>query len=644
MPRNAEAPAKGTTADDFAPTQWNIIYLLMTVGALMAALSISIQPLLLDKIFGIAFEKEGAVNADIQVVAEIVSIVCVGWFGLLSDRIGRVRIIALGFLIAVVGAAVSLLSLQVGLAFGAAGLVLFYLTRVLLTVGADTVQLQLSTLVGDVSSRANRPRLMGNLVFMMVFGGTMLAAIVMQMADYPGGVFLIMCLPLLAGIAGFQLTRRNLRDVAPPQPASEDDEHPLRQVWTVITSDPRMQLAFAAAFYTRADVIILSLFFSLWCISVSDLVGVTRTFATAHAAVMIGLLGLAVLAAVPLWRSFIERHSRISAFGASLSLAALGYIWLGMFANPFNWLVALPLLMVGIGHAGCFVTLQVLTVDASPKPILGAMVGAGYLVGGLGTVMLVQSGGYYFDALGPRAPFILMGTGKMLVTLYAAWLLANGIDETCDHHLKSARTVDWKPLVFLTAALPFVWLVGRSVIEGYISNGSLGEAPVGFVNRYLGDWAFTFLIISLAMRPVQEITGIKTLAKYRRMIGLFAFFYAVMHVLAYVTLEWALNLGDMVGDIYKRPFILLGLAAFALLIPLAFTSANSQIKKIGGKRWKKLHSATYVINALVALHFILAANHENGEPYVYAAAVIVLLWYRFYQWRGGDVLRALRIG
>jgi DMSO/TMAO reductase YedYZ heme-binding membrane subunit len=647
MPRNGKPAASETAVVGFAPAQWNVIYLLMTVGALVAALSISIQPLLLDKIFGIAFEKEGAVNADIQVVAEIVSIIGVGWFGLLSDRIGRVRIIALGFLIAVVGAITSLLSLQMGLAFGAAGLVLFYLTRVLLTVGADTVQLQLSTLVGDVSSHANRPRLMGNLVFMMVFGGTMLSAIVMQMADYRGGVFFIMCLPLLAGVAGFQLARKTLRDVVAPAPPGGDgetgDEHPLRQVWAVITSDPRMQLAFAAAFYTRADVIILSLFFSLWCISVSDLVGVTRTFATAHAAVMIGLLGLAVLAAVPVWRSFIERHSRISAIGASLSLAAVGYIWLGMFANPFNWLVTLPLLMVGIGHAGCFVTLQVLTVDASPKPILGAMVGAGYLVGGLGTVMLVQSGGYYFDALGPRAPFILMGTGKMLVTLYAAWLLANGIDETCDHHLKSARKVDWKPLVFLTAALPFVWLVGRSVIEGYISNGSLGEAPVGFVNRYLGDWAFTFLIISLAMRPVQEITGIKTLAKYRRMIGLFAFFYAVLHVLAYVTLEWALNLGDMSADIYKRPFILLGLGAFSLLIPLAFTSANSQIKRIGGKRWKRLHSATYVINGLVALHFILAANHENGEPYVYAAAVFVLLWYRVHQWRGGNVLRALRI-
>ncbi|CAA7625247.1 magnetosome biogenesis transporter MamZ [Magnetospirillum sp. UT-4] len=628
---------------ELSPGQWNTVYVLMSLGALVAALSIAMQPLLLDKIFGIAFEKEGAVNANIQVVAEIVAVVCVGWFGLLSDRVGRVRLVAVGFLIAAAGAGISLISLQVGLTFGAAGLALFYLTRVLLTVGADTVQLQLSTLVGDISSRGNRPRLMSRLVFMMMFGGTMLAAIVMQMADYPGGVFAIMCLPLLGGLAGFQLTRRILEET-PPAVSDAASESPIRQVWETITKDPRMQLAVAAAFYTRADVILLSLFFSLWCISVSGMVGIGRTAATTHAAVMIGLLGGAVLVAVPLWRRFIERHSRVSAIGASLSLSAMGYIWLGMFANPFNWLVALPLIMVGIAHAGCFVTLQVLTVDIAPKPIRGAMVGAGYLVGALGTVMLVQSGGYYFDALGPRAPFILTGTGKLLVTLFAAWLLANGIDETADHHLKTARKIEWKPLVFLTALLPFVWLVGRSLIEGYIANGSLGEAPVGFVNRYLGDWAFTFLIISLSMRPVQEITGIKTLARYRRMIGLFAFFYAVLHVIAYVTLEWALNLGDMASDIYKRPFILLGLLAFAFLIPLAVTSANSQVKRIGGKRWKQLHRAVYAINALVALHFILAANHENGEPYVYAAAVVVLLWYRFHQWRGADMLRLLKIG
>ena len=155
---------------------------------------------------------------------------------------------------------------------------------------------------------------------------------------------------------------------------------------------------------------------------------------------------------------------------------------------------------------------------------------------------------------------------------------------------------------------------------------------MGFINRYLGDWAFTFLIISLSLRPLQELTGLKSLAKYRRMIGLYAFFYAVLHVIAYISLEWAFNLDDMAADIYKRPFIILGLLAFLMLIPLAITSNNDQIKKIGGKRWKSLHRMTYAINLAIALHFIFAATHENGEPYIYATAVLGLLGYRFRQW------------
>jgi len=456
-----------------------------------------------------------------------------------------------------------------------------------------------------------------------------LSAIVLQMTEHSAGLFLIFAIPLLVGLVGAKLAKANLRDVAEP---NQSEEHPLRQAWERVSGDPRMQLAFAAAFYTRADVIVISLFYSLWCISVSDMVGVTRPYATAHAAVMIGLMGAAVLFAVPLWKRFIEHHSRISAIGASLSVAAVGYIALGLFANPFNWLTALPLILIGVGHAGSMVTLKVLTVDVSPKRILGTMLGLAFLTGGAGVVMLVQSSGYYFDAVGPRAPFVLMGTGKMLVTLYAAWLLANGIDETADHHLTSTRKVDWKPLVFLTAALPFIWLVGRSMIGGYLSGGSLAETPVGFINRYLGDWAFTFLIISLSLRPLQELTGMKNLAKYRRMIGLYAFFYAVLHVIAYISLEWAFNLDDMVADIYKRPFILLGFVAFCMLVPLAFTSTNNQIKRVGGKKWKALHRMAYAINVLVAFHFIFAATHENGEPYVYAAAVALLLGYRVRQW------------
>ncbi|MBF0374493.1 MAG: MFS transporter [Alphaproteobacteria bacterium] len=613
----------------FAPGQWNLIYLLSAAGGLVATLAVAVQPLLLDGIFGIAFEKEGRVNADIQVVAEIVSILCVGWFGMMSDRIGRVPVIAGGFLAILVGAVLSLVSVEMGLMLGGGALLLFYVTRVLISSGADTVQLQLLTLVGDVSTYENRPGLLRNVVFMMVFGGTVLSAVVMQIATQAVGVFVILMVPLAIGAAGLLLARRHLVEVAPPP---IEGDHPLRQVWATVSADPRMQLAFAAAFYSRADLIVVSLFFSLWCISLSDVVGVTRAAATSHAAVMIGVLGAGLIASVPLWKVFIERHSRMSAIGASLSLAAMGYFGLGLFVNPYNWLIAAPLLLIAVGHAGSAVALKVLTVDISPKPILGSMLGAIYLTGGAGIVLLVQSGGYYFDAVGPRAPFILMGTGKLLVTLFAGWLLIHGIDETSDHHMKSGRKVDWKPLVFLTSALPVIWLVGRGLIGGYVSD-TLAETPVGFINRYLGDWAFTFLLISLALRPVQEMTGIKQLARYRRMIGLYAFFYAALHVIAYVALEWAFNLDDMIGDVVERPFIVLGVAAFGLLIPLAWTSRNAQINKLGGKRWKALHRVTYAVNIAVALHFVLAATHENGEPYIYAAVLAALLGYRVRQWR-----------
>ena len=609
----------------FGRLQWNTIYLLSCVGAMVAALTISIQPLLLDTVFGIAFEKEGAINADIQVFAEIASILGVGWVGLLSDRIGRTPIIKWGFIAICVGTLLSLFSLSIGLTVGTGALAMLYITRALISGGADAVQLELSTLVGDVSEFHNRPRLLTDVIFMMVFGGTVLSGIIMQVAEQKYGIILIVAIPMIAGLLGYSMSRNNLYDIADKVTGSESS---VRQVFKFVSRDPRMQLAFVATFYTRADVIVLSLFYTLWCISISDIVGVTRMFAATHAAVLIGILGACVLASIPIWKSVIEHQSRISAIGASLSMAGIGYLSLGLFANPFNWLIIMPMMLIGIGHAGCTVTLQVLTVDIAPRRILGAVLGMAYLTGGAGIIMLTQSGGYYFDAVGPKAPFVLMGTAKLLVTLFASWLILNGIDETSEHTMKSSKKVDWKPLVFMTAALPFIWLLGRVLIGGTMVGPSLSETPVGFINRYLGDWAFTFLIISLAMRPLQEITGISTLARYRRMIGLYAFFYAVLHVAAFISLEWAFNIDDMIADVYKRPFIILGLISFSLLVPLAVTSTNAQIKRLGGKRWKQLHRSVYIINVLIAMHFIFAATHENGEPYIYATIVLALILYR----------------
>ncbi|WP_135075525.1 magnetosome biogenesis transporter MamZ [Terasakiella sp. SH-1] len=614
----------------FQNHQWNGIYLLSAISTLIGALAVSVQPLLLDQIFNIPFEKEGEINADIQVVAEMVSILCVGYFSYKSDFIGRVPIIFYAFLFIAVGAFLTPMSYELGVYLGVGGLFAFYFARVLVTLGSDTVQVQLLTLVGDLSDFKNRPKLMTNTVFMVVFGGTILTAIVMQIAEYEYGIELITFSLVLFGVFGAWVTKYSLHDVA-EFCAGEEKRHPLLRVWDLVSNDPRMQLAVAAAFYTRMDLVVVSLFYSLWCISVADIIGVTRVYATAHAATMVGVMGVGVLASIPFWQHLIERHSRITAIGASLSIAAMGYVWISLFKNPYDWGIALPLLLIGIGHGGATVTLKVLTVDIAPKPLLGAVLGMIYLAGSVGIIMLVQSGGYYFDAVGPRAPFVLMASGKLMVVIFASWLVMHQVEEDKDHVLTKKIQISWRPLIFLTSALPFAWLLGRMLLGGYLWGVDHENIPVGFINRYLGDWAFTFLILSLAITPFAELTKIKAVHKYRRMIGLYAFFYTMLHFIVYVSLEWTFDLDHMLADAYKRPFIFLGIVAFCIITPLAVTSLKSVRNKMDPKNWRRLHKGAYILNIIVAWHFILAANKENGEPYIYAALIAILLGYRVYE-------------
>ncbi len=273
---------------------------------------------------------------------------------------------------------------------------------------------------------------------------------------------------------------------------------------------------------------------------------------------------------------------------------------------------------------------KVLAAELSPPDILGSVQGMFHLVSGIGVVLLVQSGGYYFDAVGPRAPFIIIGSGHLFVMFYAMWMIYRGLDETAGHVLKKSRSkpLNLKPLIFMMALLPLLWLIGRVMISGYVPGSSLGQMPVGFINRYLGDWAFNLLLISLALRPVYEVTGVKVLARFSRMIGLYAFFYAALHVLTYLWLEWVFKWPEIIKDLDEREFIILGLIAFVLLIVLAVTSSNRVVRRMGGRNWKRLHRSVYLINLLVMGHFILAASHDNGEPYVYGMLVVALLAYR----------------
>jgi sulfoxide reductase heme-binding subunit YedZ len=182
-----------------------------------------------------------------------------------------------------------------------------------------------------------------------------------------------------------------------------------------------------------------------------------------------------------------------------------------------------------------------------------------------------------------------------------------------------------KQIVLAPSLGPALWLAFRAV------SGRLGVNPVEDLLLTTGLWAFRFLIISLAITPIRRLTGWNGVIKFRRMLGLFAFFYAALHLSIYVVLDQGLEFGFILADVAKRPFITSGMVAFMLLIPLAGTSTRAWIRRLG-RRWQMLHRLVYLSAGAAALHFIWKVKVVIGEP-VYSAAVVgILLGFRLL-WR-----------
>ena len=156
----------------------------------------------------------------------------------------------------------------------------------------------------------------------------------------------------------------------------------------------------------------------------------------------------------------------------------------------------------------------------------------------------------------------------------------------------------------------------------------LGANPAELITRATGDWTLRFLLITLAVTPLRRLTGWSWLLRLRRMLGLYAFFYAVVHLSSYVAFDQLFSISDILHDIAKRPFITAGFTALVLLVPLAMTSTNAMVRRLGAKRWLALHRLVYAIAPLGVLHFWWMVKRDITEPAVYAAIVAVLLGYR----------------
>ena len=181
-----------------------------------------------------------------------------------------------------------------------------------------------------------------------------------------------------------------------------------------------------------------------------------------------------------------------------------------------------------------------------------------------------------------------------------------------------------KPVLWLLCSLPFAWLVWGA------ANDALGANPAEYLIRATGDWTLRLLCVTLAVTPLRVMFGLPELAKLRRMLGLFTYFYVVLHLLCYSWLDMGFEWGDIAADIAKRPFILVGFSAFVLLTPLALTSFTRAIRWLGAKRWQWLHRLVYVVALLAVLHFFwMRAGKSNfAEVFVYASVLLVLLLFR----------------
>ncbi|NMM11788.1 MAG: sulfoxide reductase heme-binding subunit YedZ [Polaromonas sp.] len=184
-----------------------------------------------------------------------------------------------------------------------------------------------------------------------------------------------------------------------------------------------------------------------------------------------------------------------------------------------------------------------------------------------------------------------------------------------------------KATLFVLCLLPFAWLFYRAL------SNQLGANPAEALIRAMGDWTLRFICIVLAVTPLRVISSTPALARFRRMLGLFAYFYAFVHLLSYSWFDMGLDVSDIAKDIGKRPFILVGFTAFVLLTPLAATSFNAAIKAMGAKRWQMLHKLVYLIAGLGLLHFfwMRAGKNNFAEVFVYAAIIVFLLGWRVQQ-------------
>ncbi len=201
---------------------------------------------------------------------------------------------------------------------------------------------------------------------------------------------------------------------------------------------------------------------------------------------------------------------------------------------------------------------------------------------------------------------------------------------------RSYRIAWPKVPVFLMCSLPALWLLAAGLAD------RLGANPIDAITDETGTWTLRFLLVTLAVTPVRRLTGWNTLITFRRMLGLFAFFYGTLHLCTYVVLDQFFDVASIAGDLAKRPYIMAGATGFALMLPLAVTSTAGWIRRLGGRNWQRLHRLAYVSAAAGVVHYYWLVKADVSRPVRYGVVLAVLLVARLWWSRGRGLLQRPR--
>ena len=188
-------------------------------------------------------------------------------------------------------------------------------------------------------------------------------------------------------------------------------------------------------------------------------------------------------------------------------------------------------------------------------------------------------------------------------------------------------------VIFVLACVPALIAIGAMASDLTRGTRYFGSDPIKEGEHFLGEWTLRFLVMTLMVTPIRQLLGWNWVAKHRRTLGLFAFAYGLTHWLTYALLDVQLNFRDLVADIAKRPYILIGSAGLTMMVPLALTSTTRMIQRLGGKRWNLLHKLIFPACVLGVIHFWMAVKADLTDPLMFAAIFALLFGYRLWKWR-----------